>query len=413
MPDKTTIGISKELRLFIEALVEKVILEGGSLEDQKKYLNRFCLMDGIDYVQLEKNLSVLFETAEELKKHESKGSERLLRKLGKECYLYEDETTKIISTINTKRSETEAKRRAEEDAERKATEEAEAKRRAEEDAERKASEEAEAKRRAEEDAERKAIEYANLRAQEAERRAKEEVERIRKEREEAERKAKEEKEKEMVKRMVVIHNGLLIIMVLLISYFEFSTFKKWGWAFIPLLVNIVYSFYRIINIMDYCYGKREFHRYEFTLSFITILIINIAAFCFPNAWSLAVLIPIPIISFIIDNAVHKRQREERMKTIHNGLLFTMVLLVSYIEFATFDSWGWAFVPLIVNIAYSVFRINLIEDLSRGEFKTHEFAWTIITLLIINVVAFCFPNAWSLAVLIPILIVYFMIDSNIH
>ena len=377
MPDKTTIGISKELRLFIEALVEKVILEGGSLEDQKKYLNRFCLMDGIDYVQLEKNLSVLFETAEELKKHESKGSERLLRKLGKECYLYENETTKIISTINTKRSETEAKRRAEEDAER------------------------------------KAIEYANLRAQEAERRAKEEVERIRKEREEAERKAKEEKEKEMVKRMVVIHNGLLIIMVLLISYFEFSTFKKWGWAFIPLLVNIVYSFYRIINIMDYCYGKREFHRYEFTLSFITILIINIAAFCFPNAWSLAVLIPIPIISFIIDNAVHKRQREERMKTIHNGLLFTMVLLVSYIEFATFDSWGWAFVPLIVNIAYSVFRINLIEDLSRGEFKTHEFAWTIITLLIINVVAFCFPNAWSLAVLIPILIVYFMIDSNIH
>lgn len=395
MKDKMGMNISGELRHYIEMLAKEVVLEGKDVENHKKYLRRYLKADGIDFTQFEIYLSELFKTAEELMAQESKNNEHILRMLCKDCFLSDDQSTKLISTINKKRSNAEAKRRAEEDAERKA------------------KEKAEAKRRAEEDAKRKAIEDANRRAKEAELRAKEEAERILREKKENERKEKEKKEIKIVDRMVIIHHGLLIIMVLLISFFEFATFKKWGWAFIPLLVNIIYSFYRIINVMDYCYGKKEFHKYEFALSFITIMIINIAAFCFPNAWSLAVLIPIPIISFMFDSAIHKIQKDDQMKATHNGLMITMVMLISYIEFANFDSWGWAFVPLIVNIVYTISRISIIDDLSIGGFKTREFAWTFITILIINVAAFCFPNAWSLALLIPILIISLLIDGVLH
>ncbi len=107
MSDKTALEISEELRQFIEALVEEVVLDGKTLENQKKYLQRFCQTEGVDYNQLENNLSDLFETALELKTHESKASERFLRLLGKECYLFDDNMENIISAINKKRAELE------------------------------------------------------------------------------------------------------------------------------------------------------------------------------------------------------------------------------------------------------------------------------------------------------------------
>jgi len=100
MFDKTALGISEELRQYIEALVEEVVLEGKPFENQKKYLQRFCQTEGIDYNQLETNLTTLFETAEELKVHESKGSERLLRLLAKECFISLELINKIVSRIN-------------------------------------------------------------------------------------------------------------------------------------------------------------------------------------------------------------------------------------------------------------------------------------------------------------------------
>ena len=101
--DKTALGISDELRQFIEALEKEVVLEGEPFEKRKKYLQRFSEAEGINYTTLETNLSALFETAEELQAHESKGNERFLQLLAKECYISHDVINKIVSDINTKR----------------------------------------------------------------------------------------------------------------------------------------------------------------------------------------------------------------------------------------------------------------------------------------------------------------------
>ncbi len=127
MPDKTALGISEELRQFIEALVEEVVLDGKPFENQKKYLARFCQTESVDYSLLETNLSDLFETVEELKTHESKASEHFLRLLAKECYFTNDGTDRFISVINTKRIEIERKRKARKEAKREAKKEADEK----------------------------------------------------------------------------------------------------------------------------------------------------------------------------------------------------------------------------------------------------------------------------------------------
>ena len=71
MPDKTALGISEELRQFIEALVEEVVLEGKSFETPKKYLQRFSEAEGLDFVPLEETLKALFSTAEEIRHHDT------------------------------------------------------------------------------------------------------------------------------------------------------------------------------------------------------------------------------------------------------------------------------------------------------------------------------------------------------
>ena len=149
MLDKTAFGISEDLRQYIEALVEEVVLEGKPFENHKKYLCRFCASEGIDYKNLETCLSDLFDTLNDLKDCESKRNERLALILGKECYLSDNKLAQILSSINKQRWEREEKQRAaveairieKEEAERKAREERE--RRAREEAVQKAREETE------------------------------------------------------------------------------------------------------------------------------------------------------------------------------------------------------------------------------------------------------------------------------
>ncbi len=69
MRDKIALGISEELRQFIEALVNEVVLEGYSFKNHKKYLQRFCEAEGLDYASLENNLMIFFEIAEEWKNY--------------------------------------------------------------------------------------------------------------------------------------------------------------------------------------------------------------------------------------------------------------------------------------------------------------------------------------------------------
>lgn len=117
MSDKTALGISPELRQYIEALVEEVVLEGKSFENQKKYLQRFCENEGISFRSFETRLTTLFETMNELKAHESKGSERLIRILGEECYLSEDKLDQLLSSIITQRAREKANRQTKKDIE--------------------------------------------------------------------------------------------------------------------------------------------------------------------------------------------------------------------------------------------------------------------------------------------------------
>ena len=124
MKNKTETNITEELRLFIKTLVEEAVLKGKPIENHKKYLRRYLEAEGIDYGQFDLNLSELFETIAELTNHESKGGERLVRMLCKECYFSESDSEKLISAINDKRRETEAKRLAEEEAKRLAEEKA-------------------------------------------------------------------------------------------------------------------------------------------------------------------------------------------------------------------------------------------------------------------------------------------------
>lgn len=103
MSDKTALGISDELRQYIEAMVEEVVLEGKFFENHKKYLQRFCEVEGVDYACLENNLMLFFEVAEEWKNYQSKSSQIAMRTLAKECYLLENTVDELMrrNTVNT------------------------------------------------------------------------------------------------------------------------------------------------------------------------------------------------------------------------------------------------------------------------------------------------------------------------
>lgn len=110
-----------------------------------------------------------------------------------------------------------------------------------------------------------------------------------------------------VDRLKRIHHTVLIVFAILVSLVEFCTFSHfhgWGWAFVPFIVNTIFTVFRIINVEDIY--ENEFKKSEFALTFIPIILFNVAAFFFTNVWSLAVLIPALFVSigitlFVRDN----------------------------------------------------------------------------------------------------------------
>lgn len=146
MQDKTAIGNnenantpSKAFREYIESLVEEIVLNNAVFSDHKKYLQRYSQEEGLDYTELEKNLTDFFDAVEELKSSKSKSIERFAKMLAKDCYLEEGKVDELLAAINEAR-EKEAKRIA-------AEKKAEKERLAREKAEREAAEEAERKAR--------------------------------------------------------------------------------------------------------------------------------------------------------------------------------------------------------------------------------------------------------------------------
>lgn len=114
--------------------------------------------------------------------------------------------------------------------------------------------------------------------------------------------------------------------------------------------------------------------------------------------------------------LEEKHRVDHLKRIHHTILIAFVILASLVEFYAFKyfhGWGWAFVPFVVNVIFALFRIIDIEDTSYSRFKKSEFALTFIPLVIMNIAAFIFTNGWSLAVLIPSLLVSVGISLFVH
>lgn len=80
-------GISKELREYIEAIAEEVVLGGKSLQDHERYLRRFCEAESMDYEALKADLTDFIQCVTEYRKTKSKAGERLAQLLARECFV--------------------------------------------------------------------------------------------------------------------------------------------------------------------------------------------------------------------------------------------------------------------------------------------------------------------------------------
>ena len=109
------------------------------------------------------------------------------------------------------------------------------------------------------------------------------------------------------KRHKIIHHLLLVFLAIFASFIEFAVFndyfRRWGWAFVPCIINIIFVWYRINKVEDVWKTVKNI-KYEYAFSFIPLIILNIEAFCFPNGWSFLVLIPTLALSVIIDSFFH-------------------------------------------------------------------------------------------------------------
>ena len=98
MQDQSSIGVSDELRQYIEAIVTEVVLEGKPLEKHKKYLRRFSEAEGIDYESFETHLTEFLDMMEEWKSSKSEACRMATNMLGRKCYLSDDLINRLFDT---------------------------------------------------------------------------------------------------------------------------------------------------------------------------------------------------------------------------------------------------------------------------------------------------------------------------
>jgi len=80
--------IFEGLQDFINAMVEEIVLKGEAFDDQKKkWLKKYSEAEGLNYTELEGNLSDFFELIEDYKDFTSQIKIRFLKSLAKECYI--------------------------------------------------------------------------------------------------------------------------------------------------------------------------------------------------------------------------------------------------------------------------------------------------------------------------------------
>jgi len=382
MPDKTALGISEELRQFIEALVNEVVLEGKPFENQK-YLQLFCRAEGVDYDTLEKNITEFFEVADEWKRLHTKSSLLAAKMLAKACFL--SDNALIILMEGNSSSPISIPPDSEIDLQH----------------------------------------YINALVEEVI----------------LEEKPLESNNKSL-RRFCEDKCADYQLVVNCLSEFietskELEVHESRGAK--RLLIILGKQCYLSDDEMNIIISTIDKRRKEFEKKHIEEESANNKAL--ENAKSLlskfgkeSLLSEEKIQEIIstLDNHINLVALEDKIKYLEHDLkrkeriidgykedllkmkqciehhipLFVIVLFVSVVEFFTFVKWGWAFVPLVVSVTFSTFRILTVKDEDNWEYNNNKssiLALSFIPIIIINVAAFFFPNAWSLLVLITIFI----------
>ena len=103
------------------------------------------------------------------------------------------------------------------------------------------------------------------------------------------------------------------------------------------------------------------------------------------------------------------------KIVHHLLLALLAIVVTIVEFIAYDDfhgWGWALVPCLVNLVYTIHRILFIEEECDGVFRDYYYAISFGVFAVINTLAFIFTNGWVFLLLIP-LYISILIDYETH
>ena len=91
--------ISQDLRLYLEALLEEVFLEGEDFESRKKYLRRFATAEGLDAASLERDFQDLLDVLKDCRKQSGKSGERLARMLARECFISGEKVDQLLGGV--------------------------------------------------------------------------------------------------------------------------------------------------------------------------------------------------------------------------------------------------------------------------------------------------------------------------
>lgn len=93
-------GITEDYHQFILELVEEVGVKGRPFDGQKRWLRRLGETEGVNCNTLEKDLADFFEAVQEWKQTKSKLGERMVRMIGKECYLTQQDIDGLFQKLD-------------------------------------------------------------------------------------------------------------------------------------------------------------------------------------------------------------------------------------------------------------------------------------------------------------------------
>ena len=116
------------------------------------------------------------------------------------------------------------------------------------------------------------------------------------------------------------------------------------------------------------------------------------------------------ISNLYNSRKHKNNKDSnKNRFIHHALIALLILfaiVAEYFFYESEDQGTWFSVPVLSNICFYLFRCIVmigVPFINKRDF-VREYALSLIPLTVINVAAFHFTNGWSLAVLIPTLLI---------